>query len=583
MFGDTSANAPTRELFRQCIVSVFLLLLALPGPPEALAQGRGEVPVLFRSVVPRYGLQELSFKLPDGPLNPYEPADLEVEALVVTPSGRRLHVPAFYWEEWDAALNQAEARQGWRVRFTPPESGPYEVTVYVSTRRAPFQKQAELSFECIPSSLSGPVRRRKNRLATPGGREFFAYGANLCWGDVRDFERYLGLMRKAADSGVNCLRVWLAPWWLSIEPSPGKYDQRACARLDRIFQEAESLGLRIILCIEQHGNFQPEGDTVGLWRQHPYNVLHGGPCEGPADFFTDEKARNLFKKRLRYLVARWSYSTSLLAWELFNEIELVPLEDGFVAHQERLAQWHIEMAGFLRECDPFAHLVSTSSDIPLQRDLAKEGIIDMIQLHLYDPEDIARKIQDITSAVAEEADVPVLVGEYGETASVSAEGVSRGLFAAALAGASGALPWLQDTPDPTPLLVRLKVARELLEPARVWETTFRRVNAAITPENDLRSLAVSSWDRGYAYVYRLPSAADPEASGSSALLRMPDILPGRYVAEIVSVRNGAQRSTTSVESEAAEEQTAEATVPFPLAEGDLWIRLAPAPIGEPLQ
>ena len=38
------------------------------------------------------------------------------------------------------------------------------------------------------------------------------------------------------------------------------------------------------------------------------------------DFFTDEGAMNDYKMRLRYLVARYGYSTSVFAWEFFNEV-----------------------------------------------------------------------------------------------------------------------------------------------------------------------------------------------------------------------------------------------------------------------
>ena len=38
------------------------------------------------------------------------------------------------------------------------------------------------------------------------------------------------------------------------------------------------------------------------------------------DFFTDERAKADYKNRLRYLVARYGYSTSVFAWEFFNEV-----------------------------------------------------------------------------------------------------------------------------------------------------------------------------------------------------------------------------------------------------------------------
>ena len=39
-----------------------------------------------------------------------------------------------------------------------------------------------------------------------------------------------------------------------------------------------------------------------------------------SDFFTDVRAKADYKNRLRYLVARYGYSTSVFAWEFFNEV-----------------------------------------------------------------------------------------------------------------------------------------------------------------------------------------------------------------------------------------------------------------------
>jgi hypothetical protein len=441
-----------------------LLFLSICSP-AAGSPAATPASVQYRERVLQCSRQELKFQLDVESLNPYDPADIRVEAVLLLPSGQTLTVPAFYWEAWDPVLNPPEKESAWIVRFTPLEAGRYEVGIYVSRRGGLFELLAEAAFTSEPSNLSGMIRRDGERLLDSQGNPFMAYGVNFCWGDMRDLPAYLERMRLTAAHEFNCIRVWLCPWWLPIEEMPGLYDQNACARLDRIMQQAESLGLQVILCIEQHGNFQPEDGPGGLWprHQHPYNIANGGPCASPREFFSDESARTLFKNRLRYIVARWGYSASLLSWELFNEVELVSLEDGFEGNQQLIADWHREMSWFLRETDPHAHLISTSSDIPLQRLLAREGAVDVIQLHLYDQEDIARKVLDVTSQVVEEAAVPVFVGEFGEAALSSREAIAKGMAAAFSAGAAGALPWLQDTASPVPYLEDLRSVGESLE------------------------------------------------------------------------------------------------------------------------
>ena len=61
------------------------------------------------------------------------------------------------------------------------------------------------------------------------------------------------------------------------------------------------------------------------------SIQLGQPWTGdePIDFFTNEERLKLHKRRLRYLVARFSCYTSLMCWELFNEQENAQLKKAF--------------------------------------------------------------------------------------------------------------------------------------------------------------------------------------------------------------------------------------------------------------
>lgn len=441
------------------------LMIALLLPIAAAGQG-----LAFRERLPQYGLQEIKFQIPTGAPNPYDYDQITVDALLTSPSGKSIRIPAFYAEAWNPLQNFPERAVGWFVRFSPTEAGTYKGSIFVSMRGATPTPLAELSFMVDASAPPDRLRREGNRLVDKNGEPVFLYGANLCWGDVRDLAGYLELLKEAARHNVNCIRLWLAPWWLPIEGQLGRYDQNACARLERIMSEVESLGLNVILCIEQHGNFLPEGD----WPRHPYNSINGGPCDNPIDFFSDETAKKHFKNRLRYIIARWGHSPSLLSLELFNEVELVPLEQGFADSQEVIAAWHREMSQYIRSIDPYLNLISTSSDIPLQRQLASEGAIDLIQLHLYRNEDLNSFIEGIVSSVVAESPVPVILSEFGNAVAVSEEVVSPGILAAHKAGASGAFPWLQNVPTPLPHLRQIMSARKSLEDAHDQQTPAAR-------------------------------------------------------------------------------------------------------------
>ena len=70
---------------------------------------------------------------------------------------------------------------------------------------------------------------------------------------------------------------------------------------------------------------------------------------------SSDLAKALYRKRLRFTVARWGYSPHVLCWEFGNEFE------GWAdAKQETIIAWHREMAPVLAALDPYGHLISTS-------------------------------------------------------------------------------------------------------------------------------------------------------------------------------------------------------------------------------
>lgn len=50
-----------------------------------------------------------------------------------------------------------------------------------------------------------------------------------------------------------------------------------------------------------------------------------------SEFFTNAEAMNDYKNKLRYIIARYSYSTAVFGWEFFNEVSLF-LHDRGIHH-----------------------------------------------------------------------------------------------------------------------------------------------------------------------------------------------------------------------------------------------------------
>ena len=181
-----------------------------------------------------------------------------------------------------------------------------------------------------------------------------------------------------------------------------------------------STGCEVQLVLNDHGQFSSHVDP--RWYDNPYNAANGGPVpeDDPAAFFSDPTAKDLFKQRLRYLVARYGAYRDILAWELFNETQFIGRADKnpFGSQQVRddLVAWHAEMAAYLRSLDPYDHLITTSSDIDTSaaRTIWADPNIDLVQVHDYGA--LSGRDQRF-SGYAEDLnatyDKPVIIGEFG--------------------------------------------------------------------------------------------------------------------------------------------------------------------------
>jgi hypothetical protein len=249
-------------------------------------------------------------------------------------------------------------------------------------------------------------------------------------------------------------------WAMGIEWSDGPlghYGARLdrASQLDTVLEAAAARGIQVMLSLQNHGAFSTTANSE--WTGNPYNAANGGPLATAAEFWTNPTARNLFKRRLRYIVARWGYSTALLAFELWNEADLV---DGYKT--EACLAWHREMADYLRAIDPHDHLVTTSFAVFLfDPRVWREAGLDLTQLHFYSltdttsyGPDLAQDVAEFTAGRLEIVDRPVLFSEIGVDARGPAEtraadpegiGVHDGLFAGVVSGGFGtAMPWWWD-------------------------------------------------------------------------------------------------------------------------------------------
>lgn len=374
---------------------------------------------LNMSRVPRFHVVELTVDLPATYDNPFDPEDVAVDAIFITPSGREMKLPGFLYQgfkaeyEDDLELLSRDGEPVWKVRFAPMEIGSYSVSVCVRDRSGTVTSE-EKKFDCVESDSKGFLRIGEP--PEPGmpryfqfhdGDTLFLIGHNMPTYSAR-VEEYFSKMQAG---GENYNRFWMYRRALGLEwgQSVGTYRLVEAWHMDRALEAAARHGLYLMLCFDTHQDFRGE-----VWEHNPYNEKQGGPCKEPLDFFTNEDARALYRKRLRYIVARWTAYTHILAWEFMNEME------GWSGTQENRAVavgWSAEMSKALRELDPYERPISnslwTTAGWPELWNLPE---MDFVQSHFYanKPMDMAQAVADICAQ--KRADYPNklhVFAEYG--------------------------------------------------------------------------------------------------------------------------------------------------------------------------
>jgi len=442
-------------------------LVALAGGGCAAAGGPEISGVkLATARVGRYDKVEVTFSLSRAYDNPFDPEQIDAAAEITAPSGARITAPAFPYQDFRLTREgereklAAVGEMAWKVRFAPIEIGRYRLRVVARDARGETTAP-EVSLEAAAGRSEGFIRRSaKNprRFAFDSGRPYFAIGENVCWpgqaAPLRDYETWFGHL---ADARCNYARLWLAGPFIATAPihstddpaevGPGRYSQRSSWRLDRVIELAQQRGIYCMLCLDSFNSLRTS-QPYPAFDQYPLNAKFGGPLKSPDEFFTNATARKLFQQRLRYYVARWGYSTHVLAWEFWNEVDIIEHYDSAAA-----AAWHRDMARYLRARDPWRHLITTSF-ARSQGDPAIDGLpeMDFVQTHSYGERDIARALLSWSRDKAAKYDKPHLVGEFGadalgEADRADTEGVHlhNGIWATALAGDGGAaMTWWWD-------------------------------------------------------------------------------------------------------------------------------------------
>lgn len=366
--------------------------------------------------------------------NPYDYDDIRVAATFVGPDGQTKNVDGFFMQDYSIVNEQGglipSGNGRFRVRFSPDQPGTWTYSLSI-TNAAGTGTFAAQTFEATAPAIeqnAGFVRAdQTNYLHFDDGRQYIPIGENIAWQSTNAYVDYKNWLTKVANNNGNYFRLWQCAWGLGLEWKNGasgyqglrKYQQSNAYYTDWLLDFCAERGIYIMYCLQYHG--QVSTNVNPNWNENPYNAANSGPCANTWDFFTNTAAKNHTKNRYRYVLARWGYSRNILAWELFNEVGWT---DQFEQHKDDIADWHSEMASYLKANDANSHLVTTSY-INEYNDPNAWNLpdIDFTQTHFYvETPFLERTLVGGIRSYLNDYGKPTINGEFGLSGSGSGLG-----------------------------------------------------------------------------------------------------------------------------------------------------------------
>ncbi len=338
--------------------------------------------------------------------NPYDFDDINLSAEFTSPSGKKQKVDGFYFQQHRFFLsNKSEeiVPHGppiWKIRFAPMETGNYNVAISVRDSKGRKAVFKPVKFHASESGSDGFLRvsgKDPCYLVFDTGKPFYGSGfAAHFWHKMFTMAFCKQYITELAYFGANYTSINMENvqnCGFKLETGKlGRYSQESGTRLDFALKIAEDRGVYIIPCLNQ--------TSLALfkrWKNNMYNKKHGGPCTSPVEYFTNPEALRLIKNRTRYTMARWGYSTAILGWEIFNEVNYT---EGFKKDKEIVRKFHRQVSDWIREFDCGNHLITTSfgsNNLCEDPQVWRQKNIDFTITHCYS-RDMAQSIYERQSS-----------------------------------------------------------------------------------------------------------------------------------------------------------------------------------------
>lgn len=260
-----------------------------------------------------------------------------------------------------------------RMRFAPPNVGVYKGTVRLYRHGVLLHTYSEFTFNVTATGNKGHLKLTGNpqvqKMCYDNGQIFYGIGRNVPYAEFdlgvgappnqnvpacaligepyyeqkarpSTHQEHRDVILDLKSNSCNFIRIRLDRFSVPIEEklwcngaSPSfsnltnfSSNEKYMWEMDRTLATCESNDMKILLTIQNEMDLKiPDNNQLKDWFFNPYTLLlTGTPADLISDrnqFFTSSAIRNVYKKRLYYIEARWGYSTSIAAWEMFNEVE----------------------------------------------------------------------------------------------------------------------------------------------------------------------------------------------------------------------------------------------------------------------
>lgn len=435
----------------------------------------------------------------------------------------------------------------WTGRLSFPASGKYEVIATVKDRSG-TSIATPILIDVEDGTNTGFVKVSKDDIRyfeTSTGTAYYPIGTNLCWGGEGGTYNYDNWMAKYAAVGLNEFRVWLSPHWFTFatevpgKPNEGRgFGQFALDnlwRLDYVLALAKKHGMRVKVCFDSY-NMLRDKDAHPSWEESVWNAGNGGVLRSPSEFWQSPVMDRHYQNKMRYLVARYAADPTVVAWEFWNEVDIVR------DYQPELVKaWHQRMGKELRKMDPYGHLITTSfGDAMGTKDIDMLAEIDFIQTHNYNSPDVISQVA-IQQSRKGNWGKPHLIGEIGaDAAGARAKDDPTGLqihdplwISIAMGSTGSAQPWFWDNYiDPNNLYGLFGAASKFVAGIDWPREGFRQTQPVVgygirpnpLPRSDVTlSSAPPSWEPGPTNV---PTQVTVTSKGIVGNGRTPGIMHG---------------------------------------------------------